>query len=99
MYQLKQDNKAIAVVETPVWVYRLSNGDLGLTDKDHATGISTPFGVYSLGSSEDMADFETVVLNEVDGGVLLNALESQLVYSAMMTDTLIENDEEVESDV
>ena len=101
MYEIKKNDKTFAVVEYPAWVYRLENGDLGLTDKEHATGISTPFGIFSLGKREDMQEYEQVVLNEVDGGVLIvgmeetsDAIDAQATYTAMVTGTLLPNEEE-----
>lgn len=68
MYEVKKNGKTIAIVEKPSWIKRLVNGDMGLTTKEHATGIAISLGVFSLGKSRDMEDLEQVTLNEYDTG-------------------------------
>ncbi len=68
MYEVKKNGEIIAVVDKPSWIKRLVNGDMGLTTKEHATGIAISLGVFSLGKSKDMEDLEQVTLNERDAG-------------------------------
>jgi|GEM_PF-2611873 hypothetical protein len=68
MYEVKKNGETIALVDKPSWIKRLVNGDMGLTTKEHATGIAISLGVFSLGKSRDMEDLDEVTLNEYDAG-------------------------------
>lgn len=62
MYEIRKNSKVIALVETPTFVYRLDNGDFGLTNAEHATGVAVNGEILDIGE---------VTLNRVDGGAIL----------------------------
>lgn len=110
MYQISTQTQILGYTETPEFCYLLPSGSpqvVHLKEKDKATGIIYHGVIYNLPSHDDFEGAETATATECDAGSILNALtekndalEAKYTYTAMMTDTLIEEEEqEVETDV
>jgi len=75
--------------------------------EENATGIAFQSVAYNLERTDGVGAEESAIAVEIDAEAALNdlqdrnnMLESQLVYTAMMTDTLVEEEqEEDEGDV
>lgn len=107
MYQIRTARQILGYADDPRFCYRLPSGSPQIvrpSERDKATGLIYGGKVYNLPGHSDF-DGETATAAECDAGAVLNALqeqnnalESQLVYTAMMTDTLAEEDEDVQED-
>lgn len=74
MIELMQNSHRIALIENPVWIYKLPNGDFGLTDREHAQGLTYNGTVYNIGGLGD--EYEYASANEINSGDITNTLES-----------------------
>ena len=109
MYQIFTQSQVLGYADDPQFCYFLPSGSPQIvrpSERDKATGLIYGGTVYNLPGHSDFDGAETATAAECDAGAVLNALqeqnnalESQLVYTAMMTDTLTaEEDEDVQED-
>lgn len=75
MFAFKKDGAVFEYADNPAWIKRLANGDFGLTDQEHATGVALSDGPYALTDSEDVAGLERVEVEQIDGKQVLRQYE------------------------
>lgn len=69
MYRIiKTDGTELGIVETPTYIKVTASGCFAPTDKDSAVGVAYQSTAYNLFGSDAIADAETVIVSEVDGG-------------------------------
>lgn len=72
MFAFKKNSTVFEYADSPAWIKRLVNGDFGLTDQEHATGVALSDGPYALTDSEDVAGLERVEVEQIDGKRVLD---------------------------
>lgn len=70
MIELLQNNICVALLENPIWVYKLDNGDFGLCDYERAEAVCANGKIYAI--REPIEGLEYATLNKIDGGAMLN---------------------------
>ena len=108
MYQITKADVLIGYTDNPEFCYLLPSGSPQIVrpkDKDQATGIIFQGVIYNLPGHDDFDGAETATVTERDAGSILNAMmaasdaiDAQTTYTAMMTDTLLPDDEEAEDE-
>lgn len=76
MYRIVKDGAALALIEAPTYVRQAGNGCFVLCQEDQATGIAYGGTVYHLLGREAMDGAESVILEEVDTGKMMEELQN-----------------------
>lgn len=76
MYRIVKDGAALALIEAPTYVRQAGNGCFVLCQEDQATGIAYGGTVYHLLGREAVEGAESVILEEVDTGKMMEELQN-----------------------
>lgn len=87
MYKVKKDGKDFAILESPVYLRLLTNGTLGLAEKEDAEAIIMNDTIYHIaGRGAIGMEAEDVLLEFTDGAFYLN---TQVAANSSAIDDII----------
>ena len=91
MYKIITHTGKIHLTEKPNFICKHSNGCFVLTDKDNAEGVAYQGMPYLFSDGTVCIPFDSgTLLSTGTDATVLDVIESQVTYTAMMTDTLLE---------
>ena len=76
MYRIVKDGAELALIEAPSYVRKAENGCFVLCQEAEATGIAHNGTAYHLLGREAMDGAESVILEEVDTGKMMEELQN-----------------------
>lgn len=71
MYKIIKDGGSIGMTEAPIYIKQAENGCYILCPEPEASGIAFDGATYQLLGRDPMDGVETVMLEEVDAGVMI----------------------------
>ena len=74
MYKVMKDGSLFAMIGTPVWVLKQSNGSFGLCSEKEAEGMVIEGTVYHVDGFPEIEGAETVSVVRVDSGIYASNL-------------------------
>ena len=91
MYKIITHTGETHLTEKPNFIRKHENGCFVLTDKDHAEGVAYQGTPYLFADGTVCSPFDSgILLSTGTDATVLDVIESQVTYTAMMTDTLLE---------
>ena len=91
MYKIITHTGETYLTEKPNFIRKHENGCFVLTDKDHAEGVAYNGTPYLFADGTVCSPFDSgILLSTGTDATVLDVIESQVTYTAMMTDTLLE---------
>ena len=91
MYKIITNTGEIHLTEKPNFIRKHENGCFVLTDEATADGIAYSGTPYLFADGAACIPFDSgILLSTGTNATVLDVIESQVTYTAMMTDTLLE---------
>lgn len=91
MYKIITHTGETHLTEKPNFIRKHENGCFVLTGKDHAEGVAYNGTPYLFADGTVCSPFDSgILLSTGTDATVLDVIESQVTYTAMMTDTLLE---------